>query len=214
MIKNIGVHRVRHGDVMENLDELYRGEKADLFYSDPPWGQGNLSYWQTMNVKQNEGEQKKQIDYWNFIERIADLAYETTKPDALIFIEYGNKWNGDLVSIMEQKGMFLLATIPAKYKTGSNLLPLSLNIFSKKKEVVLPDGYIEHVKDTHGFECISRALEPFAHEGKLITDPCCGMGYTAQVALNTGMRFIGNELNLKRLNKTIERLENGKVRRG
>jgi 16S rRNA G966 N2-methylase RsmD len=51
MITDIGIHRVQHGDIMNGLDELMEGDKADFIYSDPPWGQGNLTYWQTMNKK-------------------------------------------------------------------------------------------------------------------------------------------------------------------
>jgi predicted methyltransferase len=42
-------------------------------------------------------------------------------------------------------------------------------------------------------------------KGDKILDPCCGMGYTAQIAIDNGMYFYGNELNAKRLQKTINR---------
>ena len=35
----------------------------------------------------------------------------------------------------------------------------------------------------------------------------CGMGYTAQATVDRNMIFRGNELNKKRLDKTIKRLE-------
>jgi hypothetical protein len=38
----------------------------------------------------------------------------------------------------------------------------------------------------------------------IVFDPCCGMGYTARAAVAAGMRFRGNELNAKRLQKTIQ----------
>jgi len=34
----------------------------------------------------------------------------------------------------------------------------------------------------------------------------CGMGYTAQATVDRGISFRGNELNKKRLDKTIARL--------
>ena len=40
-------------------------------------------------------------------------------------------------------------------------------------------------------------------------DLCCGMGYTAQACIDNGLKFIGNELNEKRLGKTIGRLQRG-----
>jgi len=44
-------------------------------------------------------------------------------------------------------------------------------------------------------------------QGGICLDPMCGMGFTAQAAVNRGMRFFGNELNLKRLEKTKVRLK-------
>ena len=38
-IIQIGRHRVRHGDMFDDLSELFGGDKADMFYSDPPWGE-------------------------------------------------------------------------------------------------------------------------------------------------------------------------------
>ena len=65
-IINVGNHRVRHGDIMEGIDSLMEGQKADFIYSDPPWGQGNITYWQTMNVKMNNAD-RSAIDYNEFI---------------------------------------------------------------------------------------------------------------------------------------------------
>tara|TARA_R110000737_G_scaffold166014_1_gene193262 strand:+ start:891 stop:1076 length:186 start_codon:yes stop_codon:yes gene_type:complete len=55
MIYKIGEHTVRHGDIHNEIEinELTQNIKANIFYSDPPWGSGNLKYWDTMNKKQN-----------------------------------------------------------------------------------------------------------------------------------------------------------------
>ena len=56
MIYHIKHHRVQHGNIYDDFMPLMQQEKADIFYSDPPWGIGNLKYWQTLNVKQKKDD--------------------------------------------------------------------------------------------------------------------------------------------------------------
>lgn len=44
-IINVGKHKVRHGDVNDDLSPLLGNDKIRLMYSDPPWGEGNIKYW-------------------------------------------------------------------------------------------------------------------------------------------------------------------------
>ena len=46
----IGKHTVSNEDV-QNVDfnKLLNGEKAHILYTDPPWGDGNMKYWCTLN---------------------------------------------------------------------------------------------------------------------------------------------------------------------
>ena len=41
-------------------------EKFDILYSDPPWGLGNLKFWNTMNAKMNNVN-KFEVNWDNFI---------------------------------------------------------------------------------------------------------------------------------------------------
>ena len=90
MITILGEHKVRHGDIMNGIADLMGNEKADIFYSDPPWGEGNLKYWQTMNVKMNPDAVKKQVDLDLFLNKIFETAAIYSK--GIIFIEYGERW--------------------------------------------------------------------------------------------------------------------------
>lgn len=204
MIKNIGMHRVRHGDVYDDLTELMQNQKADIFYSDPPWGEGNLKYWQTINHKMN-GEETKEVNLETFLDRIAEVAYEYTKEDGVVFIEYGYKWNEDLIKVFEAKGFKLQKSIEVLY--GSPKRPLIENIFTKGKDLHITDEYIKSVYHTSGFDTLRNAITPFAKPNGIIMDPCCGLGYTAKFAVENNMIFYGNELNKKRLDRTIERLK-------
>ena len=46
-----GLHKIKHGSITLGIAELMGQEKASLVYSDPPWGAGNVRYWQTINNK-------------------------------------------------------------------------------------------------------------------------------------------------------------------
>lgn len=203
MIKQIGTHRVKHGDVTQGIEDLMQNDKVEIFYSDPPWGVGNLKYWQTMNQKMT-GAETRDVDLSKFIDKIFEIASAYSKN--LVFIEYGIKWEQEIKDYGAKYGLKHIALIPLQYRSGNRLLPLHLHVFAKK-DIVLPEGYIESVTDTYGLNALKQAIYPFAKKGEVILDPCCGMGYTAQIAINTGMQFRGNELNRKRLQKTIERLE-------
>lgn len=202
-IKSIGKHKVQHDDVMNGIDKLMGSEVATVFYSDPPWGQGNISYWQTMNNKMN-GADRKEIDYNEFLNQIFGLAKKFAKN--LVFIEYGIKWEKDIIDLASKYGLNHIVTTNPIYRSGSRMLPLHLHVFAKKV-IELPIGYVESIKDTYGMDTLRKATAPFVKAGDILLDPCCGMGYCAQIAIDNNMVFRGNELNSKRLQKTIARLE-------
>ena len=204
MITKIKDHVVKHGDVMKLGNELMQGEKAHIFYSDPPWGVGNLRYWQTMNNKMTGAERTDQ-DLDLFLNKIFTLAANYTKPNGIIFIEYGVKWESNILELAKQYGLKHLGTALPQYRSGSRLLPLHLHLFSKTAQN-LPNGYLETIKDTYGYTTLRNAVAPFVKAGEIILDPCCGMGYSAQLCVDNQMRFRGNELNAKRLEKTKARL--------
>lgn len=211
MIKNFGRHRVRHGNVMERggIDQLMAGEGAAIMYSDPPWGDGNLKYWATMNKKMN-GAVMEQPPLDEFLTNIFDIADDYV--EHFLCIEYGCRWAEMIQEEAMRRKFNPLAIIDVMYRSGSKMLPLHLHVFNRSTLTLTPD-YVMTVTGTHGYDCIKKAVEPLAEVVKTkdsdasILDPCCGMGYTAQCAVDFGLSFRGNELNYKRLTKTMKRLE-------
>jgi len=194
-----------HSDLMfSDFQDLMRNDIADIMYSDPPWGEGNLKYWQTINNRQT-GADKNPVNYSKFLWRIFDIAKTHVKPEGMVFIEYGIAWHNNVKMTAAKHGFHNLGTIRLNYRSGVKFLPLDLHLFSQTP-VLIKDNYIDSVRDTHGFETLKQAITPFVSPGMKILDPCCGMGYTAQFAVDNGLTFFGNELNRSRLNKTIKRL--------
>lgn len=206
-IVRIGKHAVQHCDIMKtDLTELMGGQQADFMYSDPPWGQGNLKYWQTMNHKMT-GAEKNNPDYSDFLNHYFDLVAKYAKDR--IVVEYGERWADDVIKLCTDRGFKHITTLKGIY-SGENL-PLDFHFFSKSGDMVIPPDMAEFCATHKGYTVvkgIGKRLIP--DDAKLILDPCCGMGFSAQLAIDHGIAFRGNELNAKRLKKTIARLEKDK----
>jgi len=207
MIKVIGDHRVKCGSVMAGIDDLMGGAKADVIYSDPPWGQGNVKYWQTMNHKQT-GAATEEIKFAEFLNQVFDIIAKYAAGPALI--EYGQRWREEIEAQAKRIGFKILLRCESWYHGGGKLYPLDFYVMSRGIEMKIPEGYAADLGKLKGGAFSVQAIEPFAVPGGIVLDPMCGMGYTASAAMKHGMRFYGNELNANRLAKTIRRLERGR----
>lgn len=205
MIFKIGNHRLKHGNIMDGIDDLMAGEKAHFIYSDPPWGQGNLRYWQTMNNKMT-GADKRDVEYAEFLLHFFKTIQKYSADK--VVLEYGCQWNADIVEMAIQHGFKHNGSTVCYYKSGANLRPCDLHFLSKTSDIHLTDEFKKgctQKEDLNLVQYIFNYLD--IPENGICLDPMCGMGFTAQSAINRGMTFYGNELNLKRLNKTKARLE-------
>jgi hypothetical protein len=200
MIVEIRKHRLQNGNVMLGLADLMNNTPAKVFYSDPPWGNGNLKYWQTINKRHNDVE-RNDVDLIDFLKQIFSLAKSYTKEDGVIFIEYGIQWKQEIIDFGTSIGLHHLGVAEIKYKSGSKWLPHHLHIFSKQK-LILPENYLQDLKGTTGVNCLIMAVSPFVKDNDIILDPCCGLGMTARLAVKLNLQFRGNELNAKRLKVT------------
>ena len=209
MISQIGKHKVRVGSISEDLSDLMGLAQADIFYSDPPWGQGNLNYWETIRMRHTGDEQRRQNELSIFFESFFSIINRYAKN--VVIIEYGQKWRDQLKQNAVRMGLKHHATMEQMYRAGGEMRPLDLHVFSKTG-VVLPNHYVTKVMEAKGTQNIMQALvEPFVVPGGILLDPCCGLGNSARIAVKNNMDFRGNELNPKRLMTTIEWLEkNGK----
>lgn len=186
------------GNILDNpLDELFSaGEKASIFYSDPPWGEGNFKYWETMN---KEGV-KNTAGYNEFLNKLFSQIKRHSTPDAIVLIEMGNKWIDLTQKIMIENGIIPQYTLPIRYQSGSKLLPHTLIIARTSTK---PVRQLENVVDTYGFSCVDNIVSQIAIPGEILCDPCTGKGLMGMAAIKHGMIFFGNEFNPKRLETAI-----------
>lgn len=211
MLHNFGPHRVQHGDVTKGIDKLMQNGRADIMYSDPPWGEGNIKYWATQNKKM-AGDHNDPAPLDEFLTAVFGIAAKYV--DSYLLVEYGVRWADEIQKRGVGAGFNPRGIIKLRYRSGGKLLPLDLHVFTRDAGAPLPAGYAQAVTDTYGYDTLKHALHPLIATVRgtlgrqpVVLDPCCGMGYTAQAALDCGAAFRGNELNRVRLGKTIARLQ-------
>lgn len=166
--------------------EALSGEQADIVYSDPPWGPGNLMYWRTHN------KETTRPSWDGFLSTFCDVVASAVKPGGHVFVEMGVRWVDELAAAMAIRDIKESARWNCLY--GNPKLPNVL-WYAGPGCGTDPSG-LSGVKMTH------TALSGVADPGALVFDPCCGKGMTARCAVRLGMRFAGVELNPRRAEVT------------
>jgi hypothetical protein len=203
MILSVGTHRVTNASIEDPvIDEMLKGVKIDILYSDPPWGDGNMKYWVTLNKKMT-GKSFIPLTYQSLINRIFDLA--TKYVSGYVCIETGLRWEQKLISEMNSRNMHHIKSFLLQYKSGSKMIDNVMVVCGTSEQYNFPfDGY-KILYPYYGKDLVNYVISQIP--GKTVLDPCCGMGYTANAAVNNCKTFFGNEFNSKRLDKTITILE-------
>src|SRR5215813_12911284 len=193
----IGPHKVTCGSLISPaVDAMLAGERVNILYSDPPWGDGNLAYWQTMNRKMT-GAIVPQVKHSELYDRILQLIARYV--DGFVFVETGLRWRDYVMDRLRGAGLVNLSAHGLKYRSGSKQLENVLIAAGTSPAYQFnfnPSPY-------RGAELPRHVVASVATPGGIVFDPCCGMGYSARAAVAAGMQFRGNELNRKRLDKTI-----------
>lgn len=201
----IGPHRVRHGDLRDEgaIDELMQGEVADFIYGDPPWGAGNLNYWQTLN-KKHTGAVPVKVDYDSFQDLYFKTVFDCTKDVAII--EYGQRWREGIIAMAEGMGFHHIGVTDSTYT--SQRMPMDVHMLSKSGNAEMTNEVRACCFNYFGYKLVREMFKILVpKETAIVMDPTCGMGWTARACIENGIAFRGNELNSKRLSKTIARLE-------
>ncbi len=188
--------RYSHGHVWHNsfalqsdITSSFNFYSPEIIYTDPPWGPGNLKYWRTMN-------KEKTVPSWDIFK---DCLFTTcNQARNHVFIEMGMRWKDEIVTEIQK------ATTLKHAKTwivtyGAKELPVSLNYFVQAKT---KPTKIRDLNGFHGESYTWHSLKSVCKPGITVLDPCCGLGMTARFSMAMDMRFIGYELNSKRLSTT------------
>jgi hypothetical protein len=182
--------RITTRDVMiDNLDELFMGIKADCLYCDPPWGEASMRYWRTMNNQKGHP-----VDWIAFLDRINYL-YDrhVTGP---LFLETGIRFENDLIRCFGKPNIRFLC----KYKTGNKVLSNLLLCWGTQPTV--------DINGMSGFDIVFNCLSSYKHTPKIVFDPCFGKGMTARACKKINAVCFANELNNKRAKYATKTMTN------
>jgi hypothetical protein len=169
--------------MLDDLDDLFQGEKAGCLYSDPPWGLGNLKYWRTIN-----GQKGVNVEWIAFLERIKFL-YER-HVEGPLFLETGVRFQADL------EGVFGKAAAVYTVIYGNTKLPNLVMCWGDVPRTS-PEG-------THGLATPYTVLSTLSKTPNSIFDCCVGLGIVAKTCKKLRATCYANELNPKRMAVTMK----------
>lgn len=202
-ITYIGNNRFQCLDLMLGIDQLMGNDVADFIYSDPPWGPAAIKNFATLNTK-NTGQTSADTSLSSFLDNFFSVCNKFAKNK--IVIEYGIKWRNDIIFYGTKHGFIHAGVTGSFYRSGLEKTSSDVHVFTKDGTGLITNEFAIKCSQLNGVKLVSMVFDEHCpKDAQIILDPCCGMGYTAQVCVDRNLTFIGNELNSKRLQKTINR---------
>lgn len=199
MIQQIVRDRLRTGAARGAMSELLTGERARIFYTDPPWGPGMMTYFQNLAEKET-GQEVERVTYDELLRDLCQQASAQT--DGPVIIEYGTQWFTDVQSIGTAAGLIPEITILTPYAGGQyHVHVFSSPTVSVRGEARAPEYTLAVTAAKTGLQVVKAVIAPWVVEDGILVDLCSGFGLMAKAAKAAKMRFYGNELNPKRLKR-------------
>lgn len=179
--------KLRVCDLTLEMPDFMR--EADMLFIDPPWTQGNATSFYT------KAEIARPVVYTDFrralFERIGQIAPRTC------YMEMGKDGLADVIFAMRKLFPHVTFFNSTYYHRPQNLCYIVRG--GKKRPLAKLDGMDE--EDAIAYIC---ANEDYTCAGDL----CMGRGLVGYHAFVNGKRFVGTELNHKRLSVLVERVAN------
>lgn len=182
--------KIKVHDIFQPLPKFM--EEADLVFVDPPWNLGNINTFYTKAEKEERIE-SFEIFYKRLFKCIKEINPKTC------YIEVGKEYLAEF--IMEMKQIFKYVTFyNSSYYHNKDRMCYVIRGSKKFKKPKL-----DHMDEEDIIEWIC-ANENY----EVIADLCMGRGLIGLNAYKNNKRFVGTELNHKRLSVLVERIENYK----
>lgn len=173
-------------------------KEADTLFIDPPWNKGNMN---TFYFK--AGLSHRSFDFMHFtaflLKRIKEIAPET------IFLEMGKEHLARYIMLIQQQFKYVTFYNSTYYHKQTNKCYIihatqtAKHRRYKELEDLDEEDIIAWVCANHPYQCIG--------------DLCMGTGLVGIHAAMRGKRFVGTELNPKRLAVLVHKLRAGGNRR-
>lgn len=177
---------VQQHNLFDPLPEFMR--RADVIFVDPPWNRGNLNSFYT-----KAGRDDHQDSFENFYRHL--FCNIGAIDPRVCYVEVGKEYLGEF--LMEMKRRFKSVTFfNSTYYHGKDKLCYVIRGANKRRKLAL-DGMDE--EDIIAWICANEDFD-------CIGDLCMGRGLVGRYAHANGRRFVGTELNHKRLAVLVETL--------
>jgi hypothetical protein len=179
-----GEHRVTCADITITSPVQVLGT-PDLIYTDPPWNQGNVASFYTKAGQKGGG----------CFTALREALMRVFQTAGIVWAEMGKLHIDDFISQMEQAGGKLTHRFACTYYRTKLVYLVRVSFLGGPD---LPAGVAERIEgaDDANTPGLVMAAETWA---RIIMDPCTGRGLTGRTAHKYGRRFIGSELNPRRL---------------
>jgi|TARA_B110000914_G_scaffold189744_1_gene175345 16S rRNA G966 N2-methylase RsmD len=185
-----------------DLSVLLEGNKANIFYSDPPWSDGNLKYWNTMRNKMSGTTEDNVITLEEMTLAIQNIIKNHT--DGYVVLETG-KAAVEFQTNLLKSVVHNIQIFDVFYRSGSRWLPNKILVGATNPKYKF-DLDLNGVK-CDGFVLPDMIFEHIGKQGDIVLDPFMGLCNTGMAAIKRGMKFAGNEFNSVRYNKALASLE-------
>lgn len=174
-------------DIMYSLPDCMM--EADCVFVDPPWNKGNLSTFYTKADK---------MSVWTGYEEFYTRLFECIKQinPNICYVEIGKEYLDRFITEMKKIYKHVTFYVSSYYHKKENIcfVVRGSDCYKGKPKLDYMDeeDIIEWICANENYSCIA--------------DPCMGQGLVAVNAFKNGKKFVGTELNHKRLSVTIARL--------
>jgi 16S rRNA G966 N2-methylase RsmD len=177
---------VKVHNIFDPLSEIMK--RADIIFVDPPWNLGNLNTFYT---------KAERTDYQDSFEKFYVRLFECIReisPRAC-YVEVGKEYLAEF--ILKMKSVFKYVTFyNSTYYHSKDKLCYVIRGSSKRKKLPLDnmdeEDIIEWICKNEEYNCIG--------------DLCIGRGLVGINAYKNSKKFVGTELNKKRLSVLLERI--------
>ena len=166
----------------------------DMIYIDPPWNQGNAKSFRT-----KAGVPEPKLEWPHFVEKLVSIVKQC-KGD--VYVEMGQKELGFVLDMFEGNGAMILNIWDIVYYKTKPCILFRANFANTGQ--LIPEGETPEGMDDE--DTPKWAIEHSSKEGDLIADYCTGQGGTPVWAHTLGRRFIGTELNERRMANSVMKL--------
>lgn len=175
---------VRVNNIFDPVPDYLK--QADLVFVDPPWNRGNLYSFYTKAERSDYPD-----DYESFVDRVFTYIREI-KPK-ICYIEIGKEFLADFIMMMRAQFKYVTFYNSSYYHKRDNKCYIVRGSNKARKpdlDYMDEEDIINWIGKNEDYECIA--------------DFCIGRGLVANAALSNGRKFVGGELNPKRISVLLK----------